>query len=119
MKKPTKNLFEKGMQYSSSRKYEFVNLLGEKDYYWLSPDESLVDRKCPICGNYIIVGHGYMDSWVICQACKIDPRDLTLEKYKKMIEKTRLENLEKIEVLNKKIEKESKILKILNKKLKK
>lgn len=117
MEKPAANLFENGAACDKEREYNFTNLIGEKTSYYLGWEEHLIETTCPICGNYIVVGHGYMDKWVLCPSCKIDTRGLTVVKYKEMMEEALSKRLAEQKVLNELIDKKTKIVKVLEEKM--
>jgi hypothetical protein len=109
-KKPDKSLFNYSVKVlNAPRRYEYVTLTGEKKIYHITEEEHLVDIICPICGNYHVEGHSWMDSWCNCVCCGINTLSMTPSDYRKRLRKE-IENskkeLKELESDIKKLEKE-------------
>ena len=115
MEKPDQSFFT----YSNeSRRIEFTSLTGEKWCYHISTEEHLIDSICPICGNYMVVGHGYMDSWRNCISCEEDTLRMSIKDYIKNTRENLKTNLRELKELKKTVVKEKLTIKILKEKLK-
>lgn len=88
-KKPNKKLFE---YHTTSnyvdREYEFTNLEGNIETYYLSSEEKLLERKCLLCDCHLVNGYSYMDKWTNCPSCGFPITSIdNVKEYKETLEK--------------------------------
>lgn len=105
-----KKLFEHRPE---SRFYEFKKLNNKIGSAYLSSDERLVNAKCPICDNYLIVGYDYMDKWCRCPDCKMDTHNMTIGQYRHEITERMNDDIKKRDSLNARIAIDEETLKLL------
>lgn len=88
-KKPNKKLFTYHTSSNyTDRKYEFINLEGKIETYYLSEEEKLLERKCLLCDCHLVHGYSYMDNWTNCPSCDLPITSINnVKEYKETLEK--------------------------------